>query len=513
MRPARIAALVIGCLMVFPALALFLGGGALGMGYAFGRGDDGYFDTTLDRLATPTVALTGEDITFATEPGSPDWVLDMLDADVRLRATNIDSQREVFIGIAREADVDAYLSGVGHDELTDLTDDFDPVYRSRPGGAEIAPPTDQTFWVASAAGDGTQELEWEATTGSWSAVLMNADGSPGVLTDLNVGVKAAFVLPLALLMLGIGALATGVAIGLIIAGARHLGRPDRDVTGPTPPPPVAGPRHEQLSLLAPDESPSPVSLTARLDDDLSRWKWLVKWFLAIPHFIILALLWIAFVVLTLVAGVAIVFTGTYPRGIFDFNVGVMRWSWRVSHYASTGGIGTDRYPPFSLRPEPDDRAALDVVYPEHLSRGLVFVKWLLAIPHLIIVAILGGTSVQWLTVDGDRFSFDLTGGGGVLGLLVLVAGVMLLFRGRYPRPLFDLIIGLNRWIFRTTAYVALMTDDYPPFRLDQGGSEPVPGRSPAPSTGPGSAVDLRVGSGNPPPPPMTNHATPSVSTT
>ncbi len=87
---------------------------------------------------------------------------------------------------------------------------------------------------------------------------------------------------------------------------------------------------------------------------------------------------------------AIVFTGRYPRGIFDFNVGVLRWSWRVTHYASTGGIGTDRYPPFSLQPEPGDPAHLDIAYPEQLSRGLVFVKWFLAIPHLIIVALLTG---------------------------------------------------------------------------------------------------------------------------
>lgn len=220
MRPSRIVALVIGCLLVLPALALLFGGGALGLGYAFGRGDDGYFDTTIDRLASSGVAITAEDITFAADPGSPDWVLDVLDADVRLRASN-STERNLFIGIGREADVDRYLAGVAHDEITDLVDDLDPVYRTWPGTSTIAPPADQGFWAASATGPGDLELEWEATSGSWSAVLMNADGSPGVIADVNVGAKAAFVLPLALMMLGAGVLFTGVAIGLIIAGARN----------------------------------------------------------------------------------------------------------------------------------------------------------------------------------------------------------------------------------------------------------------------------------------------------
>jgi hypothetical protein len=467
-RPARIAALVIGCLLVIPALSLLVGGTALGLGYAFGRGDDGYFDTTLDRLATDSVAITADDITFATEPGSPDWILDALDADVRLRATNAETNGDVFIGIGRGASVDAYLAGIAHDEIIDLDDDLDPVYRRQPGSTVVVPPTEQDFWAASASGSGTQELEWEATSGNWSAVVMNADGSPAVIVDVNVGARAAFILPLTILMLGTGVVLTAIAVALIIVGARDANRPsDR---GPSAPPEFA------VQPAPPASEGHPVTLSGRLEPDLSRWLWLVKWFLAIPHLIILALLWLAFVVLTVVAGIAIVFTGRYPRGIFDFNVGVMRWTWRVTHYATTGGIGTDRYPPFSLSPEAGEAASLDIAYPERLRRWGPFVKWFLAIPHLVIVSLLAGGSVLW--IGNDRFGPDITGGGGLLGVLVLVAGVFLLFTDRYPEPLFDLIVGLNRWSYRTIAYVALMTDTYPPFRLDQGGREPSDGGPP-----------------------------------
>jgi hypothetical protein len=205
---------------------------------------------------------------------------------------------------------------------------------------------------------------------------------------------------------------------------------------------------------------------ADLDPDLSRWMWLVKWLLALPHVVVLAFLWVAFVVTTIAAFIGIVATGRYPRAIFDFNLGVLRWSWRVRCYAY-GVLGTDRYPPFSLGEVPDYPARLDIAYPERLSRGLVLVKWwLLAIPHYIVLGLLLGGAGY----DADNAA--LTKSTGLLGFLVLVAGVVLLVTGRYPARLFDLVVGLNRWVLRVAAYAALMTDTYPPFALDQGGREP-----------------------------------------
>ena len=210
-----------------------------------------------------------------------------------------------------------------------------------------------------------------------------------------------------------------------------------------------------------------VRIEGRLDAELSRWLWLVKWLLAIPHYIVLAFLWIAFVVLTVVAFFAILFTARYPRGIFEFNVGVLRWTWRVAFY-SYGALGTDRYPPFTLGESPDYPATLDIAYPDELSRGLVLVKWwLLAIPHYLVVGVLTGAG--WAAWGDDDWRWS--SGPGLIGWLVLFAGVALLFLARYPRGLFDFVLGLDRWVVRVAAYAGLMTDSYPPFRLDQGGEE------------------------------------------
>jgi Domain of unknown function (DUF4389) len=213
----------------------------------------------------------------------------------------------------------------------------------------------------------------------------------------------------------------------------------------------------------------PVHVEASLDRPLSRWLWLVKWLLAIPHYVIVGLLWIAFAVLSVVAFVAILITGRYPRSIFDFNVGVLRWTWRVQYY-TFGALATDRYPPFSLGDVPDYPARLVIDYPQRLSRGLVLVKWwLLAIPHYLIIGIFLGGGV-WLGWRADA-NESANWGPGLIGIVVLIAGVMLAVTGSYPRELYDFVLGMDRWVLRVAAYAGLMTDRYPPFRFDMGGQE------------------------------------------
>jgi uncharacterized membrane protein HdeD (DUF308 family) len=196
----------------------------------------------------------------------------------------------------------------------------------------------------------------------------------------------------------------------------------------TPAPPVAPPGY-------------PVSFDVEYPERLSRWKIFVKWILAIPHFIIVYLLLVVAGVLQFIAFFAILFTKKWPRGLFDFTVQIYRWTLNTYVYALL--LLRDDYPPFSGEAG-EYPLTLDVQYDENLSRWQIFVKWLLAIPHYIVLAFLMLAAY----------------------VAVFIAFFAILFTGRYPRGLFDFVVGTVRWMIRVQAYSHwLMTDRYPPFSL------------------------------------------------
>ena len=475
----RILLVILGSIVALLAAGLLAAGGTLLWADRTHRDDDGFLTTPSGLFESDSYAITSEGIDLFEADSGGDWVLtEGILGDVRL---TVEATSDVFVGIAETADVDAYLDGVAHDQVRDLN--FDPFrarYRRFSGGPPPGPPGEQTFWAASASGSGEQTATWEAEGGEWTIVLMNADASQGVSADLSAGAEANFLpwLALGLLLAGLLVLAAGVL--LIVLGAR------RATSGTA----AAAPASTAVLLAGAGAAPAatqttvyPVAVRGELDPGVGRWLWLVKWLLAIPHYIILAFLWIALWILTVVAFFAILFTGRYPRGIFDFNLGVLRWTWRVLFY-TYWALGTDRYPPFSLDEEPDYPATLHVDYPERLSHWLPLVKWLLAIPHLILVGLfVGGWGWGW---GEDWTGHDLWGLGiaGLVGILVVIAGFVLLFTGSYPRSLFDFALGLDRWVFRVVAYVGLMRDEYPPFRLDMGPTEPDGDAGPAESPPP-----------------------------
>ncbi len=184
----------------------------------------------------------------------------------------------------------------------------------------------------------------------------------------------------------------------------------------------------------------PVTFDVEYPEELSRWLIFVKWILAIPHFIVLYGLGLVAMALTFIAWFAILFTKRYPRELFDFVVNINRWSANVTAYFS---LLRDEYPPFSwdagLYP-----LTYDVEYPEELSRWLIFVKWILVIPHIIVMLFL------------------------FIGVFIAqtIAFFAILFTKRFPESLFTFLVGVNRWSVRVNAYINLMRDEYPPFSLE-----------------------------------------------
>ncbi|MFF0990849.1 DUF4389 domain-containing protein [Kocuria nitroreducens] len=483
-RPGQWVLLVLGALLTALGLAALVSGLVLA-GAAAAQQDGRFLTASPDRHQTITYALVGPPAVLDVGDArlSPVPFLDQL-GQVQVRVAAADPQQDIFVGVAETVDVDRYLDGVAHAELGRATESGDDARSRVPGERVPDRPGNQTFWADSDQGPGTRELTLDLRSGSWTLVVMNADATRPVWADLQLGARSELLDPLAggQLVGGLAGLVVGVP--LLLLGAAGLGR---DIA-PRTPPRGTGPGAALAGTPGRDGTPPPVSpvrLAGFLDAGLSRWLWLVKWLLVIPHLIVLTVLWFALVVTTVAAGFAILFTGRYPPSWFSFCEGVLRWSWRVAFY-SYSALGTDRYPPFTLA-RADHPAQLEVAYPERLSRGLVLVKWwLLAIPHLLILGVLTGGGGTWIsTRSGDDGTTSTSWGPSLLGLLVLVAAVILLFTGRYRPELFALVMGINRWVNRVLAYVLLMRDEYPPFRLDQGPVEPPPrAAAPAPWSSP-----------------------------
>ncbi len=442
MSTGRVVGIVVGSLVLLTGLGFVLGGGAALVAERVLADDNGFVS-----LRSTPISQDAHAVVAPALIDGPSWFWWRHAVTLRLDITGRGTDaKAMFVGLADRVDAERYLAGVQYVEVRNLRfQSGDPTQRPRletraVTGTVIPPaPSTQNFWLASATGTRTQSMEWRIEPGDYCLILMNADGSRGIDAMASIGIKAPIAIAIAAVVLGIGAVLFALGLLAIILAARHRG------AGPGVP--TEGP-----ATSAPGSaSKYPLSLHAEYSEVLSPALWLVKWFLLIPHYIVLGFLWMGFACSWVVSLAAILFTGRYPRGLFEYNVGVLRWTWRVSFYGYQA-LATDKYPPFTLRAG-GYPADLDIPYPEKLSRRLALVKWwLLAIPHYLIIGILVGMGSQC---------------GGLVVLLTLIAGVILLFSSRYPRDLFQIVVGANRWAFRVLAYASLMTDEYPPFRLEE----------------------------------------------
>lgn len=256
----HIAAIVIGCLLLLPGIGLTFGGGALAVAQAVATDDDGYFRFTLDRLDSDGVAVGTTDLWFDDADGEAPWVFDLLDVDFRFRVEGAGPTDDVFVGVARAADVERYLADAAWSELIEI-DERSPRYRQLDGETSVEPPLEQDFWTASASGPGEQELVWDARGGRWSIVVMNVDGSAGVEADIEIGVRSGAVTPIAVTMLVVGVVLIAGAIVLIVVGGRGRRTPD---SPPTAHQPLAAPQPPAPAASAPD-LPAPEWPTAAPD--------------------------------------------------------------------------------------------------------------------------------------------------------------------------------------------------------------------------------------------------------
>ena len=433
-RPVHVLLLIFGVLLSLAGLGLT--GAAASLGAAvFQQRNGNYITAPVERYAVDTYAITSQRLDVVIDRGLPSTGRTGPVASFMLQATSADPGREIFVGVGPQADVTSYLANVEHSELTQVR--FNPFRATLPDGfglrgtgapqragllgrlgAGAGHPADRVGPAQRQLGGGRDERGRQPTgrgrPPSRRPLQVPGPGHPGHAHDRPRRCWS--------------------------SAYRCWSSARPASAGPRRPPTSRRRRLRRQRHRPPGVTPYgaargatyPARLNGVLDPKLSRWLWLVKWFLAIPHYIVLAGLWFAFAVTTLMAFFAILFTGRYPRSLFYFNVGVLRWTWRVGFY-TYAALGTDRYPPFTLA-KTDYPADFDVDYPERLSHGLVLVKsWLLAIPHLIIVGLFTANIFYWWTARGDWTSGTQNGGGiSLLGLLVVIAGFFVLVHPEVP---------------------------------------------------------------------------------
>jgi hypothetical protein len=455
----KVVLLVFGIIIVLIGLGLTTGGGGALWANAALTDDEGYF-------TTKTLQIDRSSHAVASEPTDVDvgswWVWDWGDlATFKVEASNDDPSKNVFVGVADEGDLRDYLRDVDYDEVTDLEIRPDRLeYRNRPGSSEPAAPTTREFWLESVHGSGTQILEWELQSGSWSLVLMNEDGSADLDLSVVLGVKIPWLVGAAVGVLVGGIVALLLGVLMIVLAVRK----------------PRGPRISEPGAGAPEEPPAPASATEGgggplmstgypvglsidyPDRDLNRLTTFFRIFWAIPIWIVLGLLagaaftcaddgwWFPplglgfFVILPPL--LLIVFRQKYPRWWFDWNLAIAGFATRVVAYLA---LLRDEYP----STDEEQSVHIEIPYPNveaDLNRWLPLVKWFLAIPHYIVLWFLSIAAV----------------------VVVIIAWFVILFTGRYPRDLFDFVVGILRWYLRVVAYAFLMTTDrYPPFSFSE----------------------------------------------
>ncbi|MGH3036808.1 MAG: hypothetical protein ACRDMU_06460 [Gaiellaceae bacterium] len=211
----RVLLLVFGGIAVLVALALLAGGGA-GIWALGERDSSGYFTSSTHELSSSSYAIASESVDV--DEDVPGWFGDRF-ATARVE---VSSDQPVFVGIAPASDVERYLAGAQHDQITDFeVDPFSVTYRHVEGDAQPAPPSDEDFWRVEASGPGTQTITWPLEQGEWSAVAMNADGSRDVTVEARFGARVSSLVWVAIAFLVAGALVLIGGAALIYYGARR----------------------------------------------------------------------------------------------------------------------------------------------------------------------------------------------------------------------------------------------------------------------------------------------------